>query len=74
MTSVLLLILYIMLMNSWFLILPVILIDDSSYVFGILLASISNIQTKAKDSAKSMNPIFAATPKNFRIGGDVLVR
>ena len=49
-------------------------IDDSSYVFGILLAYYYNIQTKAKDSAKSIIPIFAATPKNFRIGGDVLVR
>ena len=32
------------------------------------------LQAPAKKTEKVANPIFAATPKNFRIGGDVLVR
>ena len=32
------------------------------------------LEAPAKKTEKVANPIFAATPKNFRIGGDVLVR
>ena len=48
-------------------------IDNSSNVFGILRSTPLNVQTKAKDSTKTVNPLFAATPKNFRIGGDIMV-
>ena len=48
-------------------------IDGSINDNGIYLIVLNNGKAPAKKAPVVANPIFAATPKNFHIGGDILV-